>query len=53
MTNKLDIGNAVTMGQMLEFSVAFPGEQPLTVEQYLAGGSKDIILNAAAFFPGV
>ena len=52
MTDKSNIGNAVTMGQMLEFAVAFPDEQPLTVEQYLAGGSRSIILNAAAFFLG-
>jgi hypothetical protein len=50
MKDKLNIGNAVTMGQILEFDVAFPGEQPLTVEQYLAGGTRSIILKAAAFF---
>lgn len=40
------------MGQYLEFNVAFPGEVPLTPEQYLEGGSKSIILNVAAFFLG-
>jgi hypothetical protein len=52
MAEKPNIGNAVTMGQLLEFSVAFPDELPLTVEQYLAGGSRKIILNTAAFFLG-
>lgn len=40
------------MGQYLEFDVAFPGEVPLTPEQYLEGGSKSIILNVAAYFLG-
>lgn len=48
----INIGNTVTMGQLLEFAVAFPNEKPLTIKQYLAGGNKDIILNAAAFFLG-
>jgi hypothetical protein len=52
MSNKTNIGNAVTMGQILEFNVAFPEEEMLTVEQYLAGGSRNMILNAAAFFLG-
>src|SRR6266536_428948 len=52
MADALDLGNLVTMGQLLEFEVAFPGEQPLTLEQYLAGGNKGLILNAAAFFLG-
>jgi len=44
--------NAVTMGQLLEFDVAFPGEEPLTVEQYLSSGNRDIILSSATFFLG-
>jgi hypothetical protein len=52
MSNKINIGNAVTMGQLLEFEVAFPGEEKLSVEQYLSGGSREVILNAAAFFLG-
>jgi hypothetical protein len=52
MSNKTNIGNALTIGQILEFKVAFPGEEKLTVEQYLAGGSREMILNAAAFFLG-
>jgi hypothetical protein len=51
-TNKTNIGNSVSLGLLLEFDVAFPGEEKLTVEQYLAGGSRDVILNAAAFFLG-
>ncbi|MFW5879565.1 MAG: hypothetical protein ACOCUV_01945 [bacterium] len=52
MSNKNDIGDMVTMGQLLEFEVAFPNEKPLSVEQYLSGGNRDIILNSAAFFLG-
>jgi hypothetical protein len=52
MTEKINIGNPVTMGQILEFDIAFPNEQPLTVEQYLTGGSRSVILNSAAFFLG-
>ncbi len=40
------------MGQLLEFEVAFPGEERLSIEQYLAGSSREMILNAAAFFLG-
>lgn len=52
MTEKVNIGKPVTMGQILEFNIAFPNEQPLTVEQYLSGGSRSVILNSAAFFLG-
>ncbi len=52
MNNKINMGNAVTMGQLLEFEVAFPGEEKLSVEQYLAGANRSIILNAAVFFLG-
>lgn len=52
MNNKIEIGNAVTMGQLLEFEIAFPGEEKLSIEQYLAGGSREIILKAATFFLG-
>ncbi|TDS11014.1 hypothetical protein [Sphingobacterium paludis] len=40
------------MGQILEFEVAFPDEERLTIEQYLAGSSREMILNAAVFFLG-
>lgn len=52
MEASTNIGNPVTMGQLLEFEVAFPGEKPLTPEQYMAGGSRDFILNVAALFLG-
>ena len=52
MSTKINIGNAVTMGQLLEFKVAFPEEEMLTVEQYLTGGNRSVILNSAAFFLG-
>ncbi len=48
--NKID--NMIDMGILLEFNTAFPNEEPLTVEQYLSGGNRDIILNSAAFFLG-
>lgn len=52
MSDKINMNKAVTMGQILEFEVAFPDEEKLTVEQYLAGGSREVILNSAAFFLG-
>lgn len=52
MTERVKIGNPLTMGQLLEFEIAFPNEQPLTIEQYLSGGSKSVILNSSAFFLG-
>ncbi|MDZ4667858.1 MAG: hypothetical protein SGJ00_08230 [bacterium] len=52
MSNKTNIGKAVSMGQLLEFEVAFPEEKRLAIEQYLAGSSREMILNAAAFFLG-
>ncbi|REE01309.1 hypothetical protein [Marinoscillum furvescens] len=51
-TIKSYIANSVRMGQILEFEIAFPDEKRLTVEQYLAGSSREMILNAAAFFLG-
>jgi hypothetical protein len=51
-SKQINLGNAVAMGQILEFEVAFPGEEKLTIEQYLAGSSRELILNAAAFFLG-
>ena len=46
------IRNPVRMGILLEFHAAFPGETPLSVEEYLKGGSRDTILNVAAFLLG-
>lgn len=46
------MANVVTMGQLLEFEVAFPNEEKLSIEQYLKGSSREMILNAAAFFLG-
>ncbi|NLA25182.1 MAG: hypothetical protein GX879_09480 [Bacteroidales bacterium] len=51
-TDKSYIANSVSMGQILEFEVAFPTEERLTIEQYLAGSSRQMILNAAVFFLG-
>jgi len=52
MATNTNLGDVITMGQLLEFEVAFPGEQPLTPEQYMIGGSRDFILNVAALFLG-
>lgn len=52
MSTKINIGNTVTLKQLLEFKIAFPDEEMLTVKQYLAGGNRNIILNSAAFFLG-
>jgi hypothetical protein len=52
MTNKVHIEKAISMRQLLEFEVAFPEIEKLSVDQYLKGGSKEFILNAAAFFLG-
>jgi len=52
MSDNINMSKAVKMGQILEFEVAFPEEEKLPIEKYLAGGSREIILNAAAFFLG-
>lgn len=52
MTRSANIESPFTIGQLLEFEVAFPGEIPLTPEQYMVGGSRDFILNVAALFLG-
>jgi hypothetical protein len=52
MTEGPLINNLVKMKLLLEFEVAFPEEQPKTVKEYLEGGTKELILNAAAFFLG-
>lgn len=44
--------NTVKLGQILEYEVAFPGEEKLSIEQYLGGGSRSMILNSAVFFLG-
>jgi hypothetical protein len=46
------IKNPVKMGLLLEFHSAFPGEVPLRVEEYLKGGSREMILKVAAFLLG-
>lgn len=52
MTSQPIIDNPFRLVQLLEFKVAFPTEEPKSVEEYLKGGNRDIILNAAAFFLG-
>jgi len=44
------IKNNVGIALVLEFKIAFPEEEPLSLEDYLKGGRKDIILKAATFF---
>lgn len=46
------MGNGLYIGELLVFEVAFPDERPLSIEQYLKGGSRNIILNVAAFLLG-
>jgi hypothetical protein len=46
------IDSSVQMSQILEFSVAFPNETPQSIDVYLKGGSKNVILNVASFFLG-
>ncbi len=41
MAANINIGNPITLGQLLEFEVVFPEEKPLTPEEYMAGGSRD------------
>lgn len=50
MSALVNLNIKTTVGQILEFKVAFPGEKPLTVEEYLAGGSRHIILKVASLF---
>lgn len=52
MSPKTNIGNAVSMGQLLEFEVALSNEKKKSVEEYLEGGSREVILMAASFFLG-
>lgn len=48
----VQIDNSLDMELLLEFEVAFPGELPLTPEEYLKGGSRAIILKFASFLLG-
>ena len=44
----MNLNKHVSTTQILEFEVAFPDEQPLTVEEYLKGGERDIVLQTVA-----
>ena len=44
------MNNQVTEVQILEFQVVFPDETPLEPEEYLKGGSRDVILQVASLF---
>jgi len=46
------ISGSVSLSQLLEFEALFPDETPLSIEEYLQGGSKDIILKSATHFLG-
>jgi hypothetical protein len=50
--NNTNMNKTAAMGRLLEFDVAFPGEQPLTLDEYLKGGSRSAILKVATFFLG-
>lgn len=41
---------SMKLTQLLEFHQAFPGEEMLTVDDYLKGASKDLVLKLALFF---
>jgi hypothetical protein len=47
------VSNTIVASRLLEFELAFPKENKLSVEEYLKGGSRDIIINAATFFLGI
>jgi hypothetical protein len=52
MNTRANMNNAIRMSMLLEFEAVFPDEKPQTIEDYLKGGNKNIILNVAAFFLG-
>ena len=52
MSNSINVSNKMRMNQLLEFEAIFPNEEPQSIEYYLEGGNKNIILNVAAFFLG-
>ncbi|HRH02956.1 MAG TPA: hypothetical protein PLN13_10305 [Bacteroidia bacterium] len=52
MNENVKIGNALSMGRLLEFESVFPNEQALSMHEYLRGGNRSIILNVAAYFLG-
>ncbi|MES2655054.1 MAG: hypothetical protein V4620_05660 [Bacteroidota bacterium] len=53
MKDKINIGNdEVQFLQLLEFKEALPNEKRLTIEQYLKGASRRMILDSATFFLG-
>src|SRR5882757_7471132 len=49
---KTIIRNPINMGMLLEFATVFPDEKPLSFEEYLKGGNRDLILNVAASLLG-
>jgi hypothetical protein len=52
MLPKEAISNPTKFKLLLEFQAAFPNETPKTVEEYLLGGKREIILNVASSFLG-
>ena len=46
------ISNPTKFKLLLEFQAVFPNETPKSVEEYLLGGRREIILNVAASFLG-
>jgi hypothetical protein len=49
---KTVVDNHVKMKLLLEFEAAFPNEKARTVEEYLKGGGRSVILNVASFLLG-
>ena len=52
MSYPANIGNVMTLGILLEFETAFPGEKRLDVEEYLKGANRAVILKSASFLLG-
>jgi hypothetical protein len=52
MAGSKNIEYSLSIERLLVFEEIFPEEQPLTPQQYLAGGSRDFILNVGALFLG-
>lgn len=42
----------VVVNELLEFKTVFPNEEPLRPEEYLKGGSREVILTVATLFLG-
>jgi len=46
----MNLGRLLSLEVVLEFEVAFPGEEKRSVEDYLYGASRDMVLKASTIF---